>query len=119
MLKTNMWFSRLWNRWAHSKSLPEYDIIPSPDTMDTYITIRSGKYRGVSVQYGRVSLKEPSESGGFLTVKFNYEILANKRKVSIDKDEFIKVAGDILVDLIDNEKGLLEKTPLGIDEYAK
>ena len=83
--------------------------------MYTYITtksedmqcigIKKGKFHGVVYKYGKVSLGEEN-SNGTLPFRFEYDILdSNLIPRESFNDEFFKLIGDILVDIIDRQEG--------------
>jgi hypothetical protein len=67
----------------------------------TCIGINSGKYAGVVYKYGTVT---PIEKNNQLTMQFEYDIIENN---AIPReqfgDEFFKLLGDILVEIIDEK----------------
>ena len=71
------------------------------------IGIRKGKFEGVGYKYGKVSLGEENKDGN-LPFKFEYDILDNNMipREEFDDDNFFKLLGDILVDIIDRQENL-------------
>ena len=65
----------------------------------TCIGINTGKYAGVVYKYGRVT---PIEKDNQLTMQFEYDIIENNA-IPRDQfgDEFFKLIGDILMEVID------------------
>ena len=70
------------------------------------LRISEGKFEGVVYQYGKVVLpvEQKINDEGDLPFKFEYSILDN---ANIDREEFgedfFKIIGDILVDIIDEQ----------------
>ena len=71
------------------------------------IGIRKGKFEGVVYKYGKVSLGEETKDGN-LPFRFEYDILDNNLipREEFDDDNFFKLLGDILVDIIDRQENL-------------
>ena len=69
------------------------------------IGIKTGKYAGVVYKYGKVSLGEETDKGQ-MPFKFEFDILDNNLipREQFDGDEFPKLIGDILVDIIDRQE---------------
>ena len=67
----------------------------------TCIGINKGKYAGVVYKYGTVT---PIEQNGALTMKFEYDIIENNA-IPRDQfgDEFFKLIGDILVEVMEEQ----------------
>ena len=67
----------------------------------TCIGINTGKFAGVIYKYGKVT---PIEKDGGLTMQFEYDIIENN---AIPReqfgDEFFKLIGDILMEIIDEK----------------
>ena len=85
----------------------QYVFITNKDENMQCIGIRKGKFEGVVYKYGKVSLGEETENGS-LPFRFEYDILDNNmipREV-FDDDNFFKLLGDILVDIIDRQENL-------------
>ena len=69
------------------------------------LTEDAGFYQGVVYKYGKVSLGEEN-SNGTLPFRFEYDILdSNLIPRESFNDEFFKLIGDILVDIIDRQEG--------------
>ena len=62
---------------------------------------------GVVYKYGKVSLGEETKDGN-LPFRFEYDILDNNMipREEFDDDNFFKLLGDILVDIIDRQENL-------------
>ena len=77
----------------------------------TLIGIKEGKFAGVVYKYGRVSFAKEEDANGNLPMQFQYDIVDNNgiQREQFD-DEFFKLIGDILVEVID------EQTKVAIDE---
>ena len=71
------------------------------------IGIRKGKFEGVVYRYGKVALGEETWDGN-LPFRFEYDILDNNMiaREEFDDDNFFKLLGDILVDIIDRQENL-------------
>ena len=71
------------------------------------IGIKKGKYAGVVYKYGKVSLGEETEDGK-MPFKFEFDILDSNLipREEFDGDEFPKLIGDILVDVIDRQENI-------------
>ena len=69
------------------------------------IGIKTGKYAGVVYKYGKVSLGEETDDGK-MPFKFEFSILDNNLipRKEFDGDEFPRLIGDILVDVIDRQE---------------
>ena len=69
------------------------------------VGIKEGPFAGVVYKYGKVSLGEEN-SNGTLPFRFEYDILdSNLIPRESFNDEFLKLIGDILVDIIDRQEG--------------
>ena len=71
------------------------------------IGIRKGKFEGVVYKYGKVSLGEENKDWN-LPFKFEYDILDNNmiQREQFEDENFFKLIGDILVDIIDRQEDL-------------
>ena len=69
------------------------------------IGIKTGKYAGVVYKYGKVSLGEETDEGK-MPFKFEFDILDSNLipREEFNGDEFPKLIGDILVDVIDRQE---------------
>ncbi len=85
----------------------QYVFITNKDENMQCIGIRKGKFEGVVYKYGKVSLGEETENGS-LPFRFEYDILDNNMipREEFDDDNFFKLLGDILVDIIDRQENL-------------
>ena len=85
----------------------QYVFITNKDENMQCIGIRKGKFEGVVYKYGKVSLGEETKDGN-LPFKFEYDILDNNMipREEFDDDNFFKLLGDILVDIIDRQENL-------------
>ena len=85
----------------------QYVFITNKDEEMQCIGIRKGKFEGVVYKYGKVSLGEETKDGN-LPFKFEYDILDNNMipREEFDDDNFFKLLGDILVDIIDRQENL-------------
>ncbi len=82
----------------------QYVFITTKDEEMQCIGIKKGKYAGVVYKYGKVSLGEETGDGQ-MPFKFEFDILDNNLipREEFDGDEFPKLIGDILVDVIDRQ----------------
>ena len=85
----------------------QYVFITNKDENMQCIRIRKGKFEGVVYKYGKVSLGEETENGS-LPFRFEYDILDNNMipREEFDDENFFKLLGDILVDIIDRQENL-------------
>ena len=85
----------------------QYVFITNKDENMQCIGIRKGKFEGVVYKYGKVSLGEENKDGN-LPFKFEYDILDNNMipRKEFDDENFFKLLGDILVDIIDRQENL-------------
>lgn len=77
------------------------DYIFEIDENNAYVKIISGEYLGTKYMYGKVSAHEDKDTKeGFLDFSFDI-VETDLNKEMLEKDEnFIKVVGDILVNVI-------------------
>ena len=71
------------------------------------IHILDGRYKDVVCKYGLVQFEERTEGEPDTTplkMKFEYGILENPNEVDRDDQQLINVLGDILVELMEEEK---------------
>ena len=85
----------------------QYVFITNKNEEMQCIGIRKGKFEGVVYKYGKVSLGEETKDGN-LPFRFEYDILDNNLipREEFDDDDFFKLLGDILVDIIDRQENL-------------
>ena len=85
----------------------QYVFITNKDENMQCIGIRKGKFEGVVYKYGKVSLGEENKDGN-LPFKFEYDILDNNMipREQFEDENFFKLIGDILVDIIDRQEDL-------------
>ena len=85
----------------------QYVFITNKDQEMQCIGIRKGKFEGVVYKYGKVSLGKETKDGN-LPFRFEYDILDNNLipREEFDDDNFYKLLGDILVDIIDRQENL-------------
>ena len=85
----------------------QYVFITNKDENMQCIGIRKGKFEGVVYKYGKVSLGKENKDGN-LPFKFEYDILDNNMipRKEFDDENFFKLLGDILVDIIDRQEDL-------------
>ena len=84
----------------------QYVFITNKDENMQCIGIRKGKFEGVVYRYGKIALGEETWDGN-LPFRFEYDILDNNMipRAEFD-DDFFKLLGDILVDIIDRQEDL-------------
>ena len=82
----------------------QYVFITNQNEDMQCIGIKKGKYAGVVYKYCKVSLGEETEDGK-MPFKFKFDIVDNNLipREEFDGDEFPKLIGDILVDVIDRQ----------------
>ena len=82
----------------------QYVFITNKNEEMQCIGIRKGKFEGVVYKYGKVSLGEETDEGK-MPFKFEFDILDSNLipREEFDGDEFPKLIGDILVDVIDRQ----------------
>ena len=85
----------------------QYVFITNKDQEMQCIGIRKGKFEGVVYRYGKVALGEETKDGN-LPFRFEYDILDNNMipREEFDDENFFKLLGDILVDIIDRQEDL-------------
>ena len=85
----------------------QYVFITNKNEEMQCIGIRKGKFEGVVYKYGKVSLGEETKDGN-LPFRFEYDILDNNMipREEFDDENFFKLLGDILVDIIDRQENL-------------
>ena len=85
----------------------QYVFITNKNEEMQLIGIRKGKFEGVVYKYGKVSLGEENKDGN-LPFKFEYDILDNNMipREEFNDENFFKLIGDILVDIIDRQEDL-------------
>jgi len=80
-----------------------YVFVESTSQNQTCIGIQDGKFAGVVYKYGKVSVGEETKNGT-MPFKFEFDIIDNN---SIPKEQFgddwSKLIGDILVDIMDKK----------------
>ena len=83
----------------------QYVFITNRDENMQCIGIKTGKYAGVVYKYGKVSLGEETDEGK-MPFKFEFDILDSNLipREEFNGDEFPKLIGDILVDVIDRQE---------------
>ena len=84
----------------------QYVFITNKNEDMQCIGIKKGKYHGVVYKYGKVTLGEENDDGN-LPFRFEYDILDNNLIPREEfNEEFFRLSGDILVDIIDTQKDL-------------
>ena len=82
----------------------QYVFITNRNEEMQCIGIKTGKYAGVVYKYGKVSVGEETNEGK-MPFKFEFDILDSNLipREEFNGDEFPKLIGDILVDVIDRQ----------------
>ena len=81
----------------------QYVFVTTETQEQTCIGIKEGKFAGVVYKYGDVGLGEETPDGG-MPLKFKFDILQSNGIPREEFDgEFFKLAGDILVNIIDKQ----------------
>ncbi len=82
----------------------QYVFITTKNEDMQCIGIKTGKYAGVVYKYGKVSVGEENEDGK-LPFKYEFDILDSNLipREEFDGDEWPRLIGDILVDVIDRQ----------------
>ena len=84
----------------------QYVFITNKNEDMQCIGIKKAKYHGVVYKYGKVTLGEENDDGN-LPFRFEYDILDNNLIPREEfNEEFFRLIGDILVDIIDTQKDL-------------
>ena len=85
----------------------QYVFITNRNEEMQCIGIKTGKYAGVVYKYGKVSRGEETDEGK-MPFKFEFDILDSNLipREEFDGDEFPKLIGDILVDVIDRQENV-------------
>ena len=85
----------------------QYVFITNKDENMQCIGIRKGKFEGVVYRYGKIALGEETRDGN-LPFRFEYDILDNNMipREESDDENFFKLLGDILVDIIERQENL-------------
>jgi hypothetical protein len=76
----------------------KYEIVVGEKTTESAVRIEEGQYKGVVLKYGKVGFHELEEE---CRLYFDYFLIKESDLVK-DEDHFKEVAGDILVDLLEN-----------------
>ena len=79
--------------------------VESKSQDQTCIGIKGGKFAGVVYKYGRVSFGKEEDENGNLPMQFQYDIVDNNGIPREQfNDEFFNLIGDILVEVMDEQK---------------
>ena len=96
-----------------------YVYVESKTQDQTCIGIKGGKFAGVIYKYGSVSLGEETKDGN-MPFKFEFDIIDNN---SIPKEQFgddwSKLIGDILVDIMDKKYAKSDNRKNDTNESSK
>jgi len=79
--------------------MTKFDVVDSVNGLKA-IKITEGKFKDVSYVYGGVAVEE-SEDGNNATLGYSYDLLAGDPSHSIE--EFEKLTGDILVNILEEQ----------------
>jgi hypothetical protein len=88
----------------------DYVLIDSDDGKKTGVGILRGKYAGILYHYGKVKITEEEM---FAKMTFDYNIVTSPKIVVeelMKDDEFLNVIGDILTDILMNQRTKNEET---------
>ena len=76
----------------------KYKFVKGASTQESAIRIDEGKYKDVILTFGKVGFHETKDE---CRLQFDYYIIENAERV-VDDNEFKEIAGDILVDILEN-----------------
>ena len=103
---------QFWKNWTKPKTPEEgvdYEFYHIEDSDLTGIKLLKGSYREVTYYYGTVKMQD---QGALATLSFEYRILKpgnhTEESLQID-DDFVKLLGDILTEIIINESAQHEQ----------
>ena len=91
---------------SHNITENDYGFVENPESDFYGIKLKSGKWKNVIVIYGKVSIKESSETG-YATLQFTYNIqdTSNFQHDELENDEnFKNHLGDILRHIIESKE---------------
>ena len=82
----------------------KFVYVTTKEQDQTLIGIKEGKFSGVVYKYGTVSFAKEEDKNGNLPMQFQYDIVDNNgiQREQFD-DEFFKLIGDILVEVIEEQ----------------
>ena len=94
----------------------KFAYVESESQTQTCIGIKEGKFAGVVYKYGKVSFAKEEDKNGNLPMQFQYDIVDNNgiQREQFD-DEFFKLIGDILVEVIDEQTKVAIDEPVAVD----
>ena len=104
-------------QWLWSREVKDKFAYVTTEAQDqTLIGIKEGKFAGVVYKYGRVSFAKEEDANGNLPMQFQYDIVDNNgiQREQFD-DEFFKLIGDILVEVIDEQTKVAIDEPVAVD----
>jgi hypothetical protein len=104
--KISFW-KRLQNKLQHNI---DYVLIDFDNGKKTGVSILKGKYAGILYHYGKVKIAEEEM---FAKMTFDYTIVTTPKIVVeelIKDDEFLNLIGDILTDILMNQRIKNEET---------
>lgn len=82
---------------------PKYEVLPEPSydiTQTCPIHILGGQFKDIVYRYGEISFEETSKN---LNVHMEIQIIKAPEGFNKESPEFTKVAGDIFVDIIEEQ----------------
>ena len=94
----------------------KFVYVTTKEQDQTLIGIKEGKFSGVVYKYGKVSFAKEEDENGNLPMQFQYDIVDNNgiQREQFD-DEFFKLIGDILVEVIDEQTKVAIDEPVAVD----
>ena len=92
----------------------KFNIVKSDnDDENAIIELSEGKFAGISIKYGVIRLDEKEDS---LVLNFDYDIVKGELFPS-EKEEFNNVVGNLLVQFLEEQNGMLGDDFDGVIEY--
>lgn len=91
----------------------KYQIVEGKETGEVAIKLLEHPFEGVVVKIGKVAIKERGD--GTASLAFDYDILKGNPEELGDADEFGKVIGDIIVDILENHSDEILESDNGND----
>jgi|TARA_R110000803_G_scaffold46728_1_gene97995 hypothetical protein len=82
-----------------------YVFLTTEKEDQTCVGIKGGKFAGVVLKYSDVTIAEQEDENGNMPFKFKFDILDNNglSRPQFENEEWTKLIGDILVDIIDRQ----------------
>ena len=103
--------------WLVNREVKDKFVYVTTESQNqTLIGIKEGKFAGVVYKYGKVSFAKEEDENGNLPMQFQYDIIDNNgiQREQFD-DEFFKLIGDILVEVIDEQTKVAIDEPVAVD----